>query len=83
MFAVQLCPILAVNVVSKNHLERAFFELGLATPQSTEVMTVQELEALLSKLFHLAQRGRAQFIQPDSCVEVTLSWLLKCLDRCD
>ncbi|XP_064386652.1 dystrophin-like isoform X2 [Halichondria panicea] len=69
-----------LNVVSKNHLERAFFELGLATPQSTEVMTVQELEALLSKLFHLAQRGRAQFIQPDSCVEVTLSWLLKCLD---
>lgn len=71
----------AVNVVAKNHLERAFFELGLATPQNTEVMTVQEVESLLSKLFHLAQRGRTQLVQPDYCTEITLSWLLKCLDR--
>ena len=70
-----------MNVVSKYHLERAFFELGLASPRNTEVLSVQELEALLSKLFHLAERGRAQFIQPDLCVEITLSWLLKCLDR--
>ena len=70
-----------MNVVSKYHLERAFFELGLASPQNTEVLSVQELEALLSKLFHLAERGRAQFIRPDLCTEITLSWLLKCLDR--
>lgn len=81
-FVKAIFIIFVVNFVSKNHLERAFFELGLASPQNTEVLTVQELEALLNKLFHLAQRGRSHLVQPDYCVEVALNWLLKCLDRC-
>lgn len=70
-----------VNVVYINHLEIACIQHGLANPQNTEVLTVCDLNELLTALFNLAKRGRSQFIQPDSCTEVTLSWLLKCLDR--
>ena len=70
-----------VNVVEKHILVKAFNELGLGSPQNSEVLSVPELETFLNKLFHLAQRDRAQFIQPDTCVEITLNWVLKCLDR--
>jgi len=70
-----------VNIVSKYHLERTFFELGLASPANTEVLSVHELQSLLTKLFHLSTRSRAQVVQPDQCVELALNWLLRCLDR--
>lgn len=67
--------------MEKHILVKALNELGLESPQNSEVLSVTELESFLSKLFHLAQRGRTQFIQTESCVEVTLNWILKCLDR--
>ena len=72
---------LAVDTVFLHILRTAFHEFGLQTEQNAAVLTVAELRAILSKVFQLAQRGRASFIDPDKCTEITLNWTLKCLDR--
>lgn len=73
----------SVNEVNLRILKDSFNEFGLGpgSDRNNEVISVEELEALLVSLFQLVSRDREQSIQPEKCVELTLSFLLKCLDR--
>lgn len=59
---------------------QALDEMGLSQSQNSGVLTVVELEALLNKLFQLAQKDRADLLEPEKCTEVALNWILKCYD---
>lgn len=63
-------------------LSHAFSELGWeGSSHNSNTLSVLELESLLNKIFQLAQRSHSKFHQPDRCVEITLNWVLGCLDR--
>ena len=74
-------PTLTVNIVDMHVIEQAFSELGLSFAHNSGVLTVVELESVLNKTFQLAQKGRTGLIEPESCAELTLNWMLKCYDR--
>ena len=69
-----------VNVrILKDSLKE--FGLGPGSDHNNEVISVEELEALLVSLFQQVSRGREHFVQAEKCVELALNFLLKCLDR--
>ena len=73
--------LLIVGAVDLELLSHAFSEFGWnGSSHNSNTLSVLELESLLNKIFQLAQRSRSRFLQPDQCVEVTLSWTLGCLD---
>lgn len=72
---------LSVNAVDKHVIEQAFSEMGLSYVHNSGVLSVVETEAVLNKIFQLAQRDRTNFLQPERCTELTLNWVLKCYDR--
>ena len=67
-----------------NLIDQAFRLRGLfSARQNSAGMSVAEVESLLNEIFQSAQqsRSRPDFIHPDTCVEMTLNWVLKCIDR--
>ncbi len=70
----------SVNSIDMHVMVQALEEMGLGQSQNSSVLTVVELEALLNKLFQLAQRDRPELLEPGKCTELTLNWLLKCYD---
>lgn len=64
-------------------LKDSFQELGIGpgSNHNSQVFSVEELEALLVSIFQLATNDRAEFIDQEKSVELTLSFMLKCLDR--
>lgn len=64
-------------------MKNSFKEMGIGpgAGRNNEVFNVEELESLLVNIFQLATTGREHFIQQEKSVELTLSFLLKCLDR--
>lgn len=73
----------SVNEVRLRHLKDSFKEMGIGprVGRNNEVFSVEELESLLVNVFQLATADREHFIQQEKCIELTLSFLLKCLDR--
>lgn len=72
-----------VNEVNHRILKDTFREFGLGpgSGHNNEVLSIDEVEALLVSLFQLVSRDREQFMEAEICVELTLSFLLRCLDR--
>ena len=74
---------ISVNEVDLRILRNSFKEMGLepGSRHGNEILSVEELESLLVSIFHQASKGRENFIQEEKSTELTLSFLLKCLDR--
>lgn len=72
-----------MNEVSLHIVRNSLREFGLGpgSHRNSEVLSVEELEVLLVSIFQLAGKDRENFIEQEKCVELTLSFLLKCLDR--
>lgn len=73
----------SVNEVRLRNLKDSFKEMGIGpgSGRNGEVFNVEELEALLVNIFQLANTNQEHVIAQEKCVELTLSFLLKCLDR--
>ena len=83
--SVYYCSVVysAVNGVNHKILKDSFKEIGIgpSTAHNNEVLSVEELEALLVIMFQLASKDREHLMQQEKCVELTLTFLLRCLDR--
>lgn len=72
-----------MNKVGLRNLKDSFKDMGIGpgSDRNNEVLNVEELEALLVNIFQLAITDRENFVEQEKCIELTLSFLLKCLDR--
>ncbi len=72
-----------MNEVNHKILKDSFKEIGIGpgTIHNDEVLSVEELEALLVIMFQLACEDREHLMQQEKCVELALTFLLRCLDR--
>ena len=71
-----------MNEVEHSILDSVFHKIGMDSDHNhnNEVLSIGELEVLLVNLFKTRQ-DRYNFIQPEKCVELTLNFILTCLDR--
>lgn len=69
-----------VSKIHKNVLESALLEIGLSEDRNDNVMSVAEVEALLSKLFNRIDSSQDRHAC-EMLIELTLGWVLKCYDR--
>ena len=72
-----------MNEVRLRNLKDSFKNMGIGpgSGHNNEVFSVEEVEALLVNVFQLATTDREHLVEQEKCVELTLSFLLKCLDR--
>ena len=73
----------SVNEVGLRSLKDSFKDMGIGpgSGRNNEVLNVEELEALLVNIFRLVTTDRGNIQEQEKCIELTLSFLLKCLDR--
>ena len=69
-----------MNTVHENVLESALREMGSSKDQRSEVMSVAEIEALLSKVFNRVNSSQSDRQSCELSIELTLCWILNCYD---
>ena len=69
-----------VSKVHNNVLESALREIGLGEDQNKVVITVAEVETLLSKMFSRVNSSKTDQFNYELSIELSLGWILKCYD---
>ncbi|KAL5486849.1 hypothetical protein EMCRGX_G019384 [Ephydatia muelleri] len=68
-----------MNMVQMSIVKQAFIDMGLGETQNSSTLSVVELESLIAKIYCLAHH-QTTTLNPNESANVSISWLLKCLD---